>query len=256
MRQLHAIASAAIFFAAAACGFAADEALPKAETVLDKFFEATGGKARYQKLTNQVNSGEFAAPGQGVSGTIKIYRAAPNRSRTVVDLGSIGMIEEGVDGDLAWQVSPMTGPRLKTGAEKAFAIRAAAFNSEVRWRDHYDRVELTGVEKVDDRDCYKIVMSGKDANSQTRYYDTKTNLLVKITLIAATVAGEVIADTLMSDYREEGGMISPHKLVQNAGGQQIVITINKVEYNTALPEGAFDPPSEIKELVAAPRRAQ
>lgn len=236
----------------AVCAFAADAPLPKADTILDKYIELTGGKARYEKLKTQISTGTFEIPSQGVSGTITIYRAAPNKARSVIDLGQIGKIEEGSDANVAWQVSPMTGPRIKQGGEKAFSMRAAIFNGEIMWRDHYDKVETVALEKVGDKDCYKVVMSGKDANPQTRYYEKKTNLPVKITLTAITPAGDVPADTLPSDFREEDGIISPHKLVQSAGGQQVVITIEKVQYNTDIPASMFEPPAEVKQLMSAP----
>ena len=161
----------------------------------------------------------------------------------------MGKIEEGSDGDVAWQNSPMTGPRLKEGREKEFAIRGAGFGVELRWRDLFDKAELAGVEKVADRDCYRIVMSGKNANNQTRYYDKTTNLLTRVSVTAVTPMGDVATDTVLSDCREEGGIVSAHKLVQNVGGQQLTISIKKVEYNTELPAGIFDLPAEIKALV-------
>src|ERR1051326_8592146 len=189
MKTHRAILQVLIFSAAATCGFAADETLPKPEAILDKYLEVTGGKARYEKLTNIVSSGPFEISSQGITGTITIYRAAPNKSHTIMDLGPIGKIEEGVSGGTAWQKSPMTGPAIKEGRQKEFAMNTAQFNNEIDWRDKYDKVELAGIEKVQGQDCYKIVMSGKNANSQTRYYDKTSNLLVKISLMAPTQIG-------------------------------------------------------------------
>ena len=43
---------------------AADE-LPKAETILDKYVEATGGKAAYQKHHSEISKGTLEAVGPG-----------------------------------------------------------------------------------------------------------------------------------------------------------------------------------------------
>jgi len=55
--------SVAAFLAAGALA-AADE-LPKTETILDKYIEATGGKAAYAKIHSEISTGtmEFAAMG-------------------------------------------------------------------------------------------------------------------------------------------------------------------------------------------------
>ena len=53
-----------LLFAAAGVLAAADE-LPKAETILDKYVEVTGGKAAYAKIHAEITTGsmEFAAMG-------------------------------------------------------------------------------------------------------------------------------------------------------------------------------------------------
>jgi len=61
--------------AMAACSaflFAADEPLPKAETILDRSIEVTGGKAAYEKRKTEITTGTFEFSGKGVKGTIAI----------------------------------------------------------------------------------------------------------------------------------------------------------------------------------------
>lgn len=53
--------------------------LPKAETVLDQYVEATGGKAAYEKIKNRTASGTIEIAGAGIKGTIKMKQAAPIR---------------------------------------------------------------------------------------------------------------------------------------------------------------------------------
>ena len=63
-------------------GWAADEPLPKGEEILDKFVDATGGKAAYLKVHNEMWKGTFELVGKGVKGVATSYRAEPNRSIT------------------------------------------------------------------------------------------------------------------------------------------------------------------------------
>ena len=55
--------------------FCADEALPKAETVLDRAIEVTGGKAALEKRHNEVMHGSMEFTGRGVKGTLTVYQA-------------------------------------------------------------------------------------------------------------------------------------------------------------------------------------
>src|SRR5213592_4738942 len=80
---------------------AADE-LTKADTILDKYIEATGGKAAYEKRHTEVSTGTLEIVGKGIKGTITSYRSEPNKSLTEVDIQGIGKVTEGTDGTIAW----------------------------------------------------------------------------------------------------------------------------------------------------------
>jgi hypothetical protein len=193
------LAATTILCAATFGAFGADQNLPKAETILDKYLEVTGGKPRYEKLRTQVSSGTIELTKQGMSGTITIYRAFPNQLYTITAL-PIGTIEEGVDGETAWQKSPMMRPRIKQGQERASALRTALFNGDLRWRDQFASAEVVGVEKVGDHECYKILMTSKDSDTQTRYYDKNTCLLVELSMILKSPMGDVATETPFGDY--------------------------------------------------------
>jgi zinc protease len=226
---------------------AADD-LPKAETILDKYIEATGGKAAYEKNHSEVSTGTMEFVGKNIKGNISSYRAEPDKSYTEIDIQGIGKVKEGSDGKVAWSLSAMQGPRLKDGEEKAGALQAARFNAELNWRDVY-KAETTGVEQVDGNDCYKVLLTPKEGMAMTRYYDKKSNLLVKMVMTVKNPMGEFPVESVVSDYRKEGTILMPHKVTQKAAGQEITITIDNVKYNAEIPKDKFDPPDEIKAMM-------
>jgi outer membrane lipoprotein-sorting protein len=226
---------------------AADD-LPKAETILDKYIEATGGKAAYEKNHTEVSTGTMEFVGKGIKGSITSYRAEPNKSYTELDIAGIGKVREGSDGTTAWSLSALQGPRIKDGDEKAGALQAAKFNAELNWRDSY-KAETTGAEKVDGKDCYKVVLTPSQGSPQTRFYDKESNLLVKMTMTVKNPMGEIPVESTVSDYRKEGSILMPHKITQSAAGQEIAIVIDKVQYNAEIPKDKFEPPDEIKALM-------
>src|SRR4051812_13436588 len=65
-----------IWFAAALC--AADD-LPKAETILDKYVEVTGGKAAYAKIHSDISNGTMAFGAMGITGKMVMYSQAPDK---------------------------------------------------------------------------------------------------------------------------------------------------------------------------------
>lgn len=226
-----------------------DETLPKAEVILEKFVEVTGGKAAYDKVYNQIVKGTIEFTAMGVKGSMTIYLAEPNKSYTVVDLAGVGKIEEGTDGQVAWTQSAMQGPRVKEGDERATALRHAIFNSQKKWREIFKKVETVGIEKVDDQSQYKVVLTPHEGGPETHYYDSKTNLLVRSSMILKSPMGEIPVEGSLGDYREAQGILVPHSIRQKALNQELHITVESVQANVDLPKDRFDLPPDIKALV-------
>jgi hypothetical protein len=240
------IAIALILFGGALC--AADD-LPKAETLLDKYVEVTGGKAAYAKVHNDVSTGTMSMGAMGLSGKMIMYRQAPNKGVMDVTIEGIGKITEGSNGDVAWSMNAMQGPRLKEGDEKIDALRSTRYNADAEWRTIYDTVETVGVESVDGKDAYKVVLTPKAGKPLTKWIDKQSNLVVKTAMTSKSPMGEIPVESSVGDYRKEGDILVPHKMVSKVAGQELTITIDKVDYNAEIPKDKFDPPAEVKALI-------
>jgi len=235
--------------AVAACGalFAAED-LPKAETILDKNVEATGGKAAYAKLHNEVATGTMEMPAMGIKGDIVTYRAEPAKNYTELNLAGIGKIQEGFDGTTAWSLSAIQGAHVKEGDEKAQTLNSSQFHTE-DWKTLYKKVETVGVAQVDGKDCYKVLLTPAEGPAMTQFFDKQSWLMVKMTMIAKTPMGDVEAEQSVGDYRKEGDILAPHKITQSAAGQTFTITLDKIQYNVDIPKDKWDLPAEIQALV-------
>ncbi|HUB82679.1 MAG TPA: DUF620 domain-containing protein [Bryobacteraceae bacterium] len=226
---------------------AADE-LPKADTILDKYVEVTGGKAAYQKHHNEISKGSLSISAVGLKGDLTSYRAEPDKSLTEIDLGGMGKSTEGSDGTIFWSKSSMMGPHVKEGAEKSQAELSAKFNAELNWRDLFKDVKTVGTDTVDGKDCYKVQLTPGDGSPIVQCYDKDSGLMVKMTMTAQTPMGEQTVDSFASDYRKEGDVLMPHKIKQVLAGQEILITIDSVTFNADIPADKFAVPDDIKAL--------
>jgi Protein of unknown function (DUF620) len=240
--------SAALLLCAAGALAAADD-LPKGEAILDKYIEVTGGKAAYAKIHSEISTGTMEMAAMGLKGTLTAYSAEPNRRLAEFNLPGIGKMLDGSNGDVAWATNPIQGPRVKDGDEKAQALLEGQFNAEAHWRDLFKSAETVAIEQVDGKDCYKVVITPKVGNPITRWYDKQSNLLVKSKMVTKSPMGELEADQTLSDYRKEGDILQPHKIVAHAAGRELVMTIDKVEYNAEVPKDKFELPDDIKALV-------
>jgi len=227
----------------------AADTLPKAETILDKSVEAQGGKAAYEKLHSMVVTGTMEVKGIGLKGTMTSYRSAPDKMLVEVEIQGIGTIRDGWDGKVAWEMSALQGPRIKEGDERAVAEREGDFNSEVHWRDHFKEVVTQGIEKVDGKDCYKILMTPKEGSPETQFIEKETSLPVKVQVTLKGPMGEMPTEGTIGDYRKEGDLLMAHKMVQKMAGQEITVTFDTVKFNVDIPKDKFDLPEEIQALL-------
>ncbi len=227
----------------------ADDPLPKAETVLDQYVEATGGKPAYEKLKNRMSKGKFELDGANLKGAIVAYQAAPNKMSATVDFKDIGKIVEGSDGDIAWEINPITGDRIVEGEEKADKLLHGTFNGELRWKEMYEKAECTGVEDVAGKPAYKVVLTPKQGKPVTEFYDKASHLQVKSLMTTTGPMGEIPVEAFPGDYKKVDGILIPHKVTQKVAVQTIVITMDEIKHNVDLPPDTFKVPDAIKAMV-------
>lgn len=227
----------------------ADDALPPAQTIIDRFIQVTGGRAAYEKRTSEIMKGTVEMGAQNIKGTVTRYSQPPDKSYTLMELDGVGKIEEGAAGGVVWENNPMTGPRVKSGDEKAQGLRDAVFNGQLNWQKMFSKAETVGVETVNGEPCYKVLFTPIDGKPETTYYEKKSGLAVKTTTVASSPMGEFPVEEDLSDYKSFDGVMVPTKMVQKVAGQEFVITVQTVTANQPIPEDRFNPPPEIKTLL-------
>jgi hypothetical protein len=226
------------------------ESLPPAAAVLDRYIEVTGGKAAYEKHHSQVAKGTLSLPAQGITGDMSLSAAEPSKMLTKVDIGAIGIMLEGANGEVAWEVNPLQGPRVVEGAERADELREARFNAPIHWRAQYSKVETVGAERVGDEDCIKVLLTPNDGGSaETMYFSRKTGLLLKQTGTRVTAMGDIPYENTFSDYRAVDGVMEPFKTTEKAAGQDVDVELSEMKYNVDLPDSTFALPAEIQTLL-------
>jgi len=228
----------------------AADALPTAQAIMDRYIEVTGGKQNYAKRTSEIVTGTLEFAAQGIKGKIQRYSAEPDKYYATLDIGGIGTIEMGVTDGIAWEKSAILGPRIKSGEEKAQALREASLNASLNWRKHFPKAEVEGMENVDGEDCYKVVLSPPEGHPQTMYFSKKSGLAVKTTMVATSQMGEVPVSVIVTDYKNFNGVWVPSKTTQKAAGQEFTMTIDSVQMNPEIPAERFALPAEIKALAA------
>jgi hypothetical protein len=228
--------------------FSAD--LPTPEAILDRYVEVTGGKAAYEKRKTEVVHATVEVASVGLKGTMVEYFGESGKYYTAMDLAGVGKIESGLNGGVAWENSVLQGARIKAGEEKAQAVREVSMNNFSRWREVYSKVELAGEEAVEGEPCYKVVVTPVEGKPETMYFEKKSGLMRKTTVLTSSPLGDFPAESISTGYRRFEDILAPSKVTAKAAGQELTITIESMQINVEIPAEKFALPDEVKALLA------
>ena len=223
--------------------------LPSAESVLDRYVQVTGGKQAYEKRRTEIAHGTVEFSALGIKGSMTRYAAEPDKYYYTIDIEGLGKMETGVNGPIAWESTALLGPRVKTGVERAEAIREGNMNSTLNWRKLYPKVENQGIETIDGEECFRVVLTPAEGQPMIGYYQKKSGLQVKITTVASSQMGDVPVELIASDYKNFGGILEPTRVTQKAGPAEFTITLESVEVNPSIPPEKFALPAAVRKLV-------
>ena len=227
----------------------ANHELPSAESIIDRYVEATGGVEAYKKIKNTFAKGaaEFVAPGApGITGDLTMAAAAgPGFRLLVVDIPGVGKVGQVCNGKIVWEYNLGRETSLLKGKELEEILFGAKFKIE-DWRDSYKSVETRAIETVEGEECYSVMLTSKVGTAETRYFSKATGLLVRIDFKSHR---GVNVEEAYKDYRSVDGVLKPFQAVQKINGQtNSIMTYKEIKHNTDLPESMFEPPAEVKAL--------
>ena len=223
--------------------------LPSGESILARSLAKSGGAQAFARVKSAIMTGTVEMVGHNLSGPVAVYQQG-EKTYTSIELPGIGKVEEGFDGETAWEVNALTGARIKEGEEKSATVRASKLGLLNSWRDDYKEATTLGEEDVEGKPAWKVQMLPKEGKPEIFYFDKTTSLLVRMTQTIASALGEIPVDALLGDYRTVGGVLVPFSMTQKAMSQVMTMHFDRVEWNPAIPAGRFDLPEAVRILAA------
>jgi hypothetical protein len=240
-------AAVVLWTAGPAAGTAANQ-LPTAREIVDKFVKSSGGADAFKAVSSMRARGSFTISGQGLSGTLEMLAARPNKLLTRITLGGVGEIEEGYDGKVGWSIDPLRGPSLVTGRSLTERADEAWFDAPLHGADHVKEMSVLGSEQQSGRTLFRLKVVTVRGTEAVELFDADTGYQVGIEASRETPFGIVPMKASMQDYRRFGQLTFPSRLVQNVLGQEQVFVFSDYEFNT-VPASSFDLPASIKALI-------
>jgi hypothetical protein len=235
--------------------------LPAARAILDRFAEAAHLKESLARTRSMHGRGKFSMEAMGLEGALELWSAKPDRRIVSMEMGPFGKVVTGYDGQTAWMTHPMTGARILEGVELMQLKLEAAYDAGLKTADLYESMRTIGREPFEGHDCYKVELVAKPlegmdvektraVRTSIEYYEVESGLLLGASGRQEGEMGGGPYTQVYSDYEDFGGQLMATRTRVRASGQEFMITIDSVEYDTAT-EATFALPVEIQKMVEA-----
>jgi hypothetical protein len=218
------------------------------DQILAKYTDALGGPGAIQKITTLEEKGSVQLPFRGgLSASAELVRKAPDKVLWVIHLPNGGEIVNGYNGAAGWQGRPGHAADDLTGDELARAKEGAVFVPGLDLKQGFSRAQVTAIDKVGDRDAYRVIAFRKGGGQVRFYYDTQSGLLLRISERIQSPLGDLPQDTDFSDYRDVDGVKLPFTVtlvnVQGAGTYKW----DQIQANVPVEDTRFDKPAQKPE---------
>lgn len=231
-------------------GSAHAAAAQTADEVVEKHIAAIGGRAALGKLTSRILTGTITVttPVGEFSGPIEVMNQAPNKARTLINLEIPGVgkitVDQRFDGMTGYAIDSFQGNRDITG-DQLEAMRNGFFPTPfLNYKENGIGIELTGKEKVGDREAYVLTLKAQTGPPVKNYIDAMTFLMMRQVITAdVPPVGPLEQTTDFSDEREVDGVKVAHKIANASSAQSFTVTVTKIEHNGALDQTLFVKPA-------------
>lgn len=227
-------------------------ATPSSKEVIDRHLKEIGGVEKLNSVTSIVATGAVSIPQAGINGKVELYQAVKgktNKAAMTVDLPGVGKQSSGMDGDLVWEKSEITGPELLTGDRAAQAKLQMTMMPLMHYSDFFDSIEISGTEEFNGQPCYVLKASKGKAKPVITYFSTKTGLEVGGRMHAATPVGEIELVTTIGDYKDVEGVKIPHLVtIKLPNGMTQEIKFDSYKLNSGIADDLLAVPADVAKL--------
>jgi zinc protease len=205
--------------------------------IVKKHIEVTGGEKAWKAIKDMTST--YTTDMQGMTINIKTVRKIPNKM--LMDVNAMGqsfqkIMFDGTKGYMSaqGQKQDFDADKVKEYAEKA------SMSEDLAYLEPGYKMDLKGIEKVDNEDAYQIEITKPNGDKITEYYNTKSGFKVKTEESETTPQGSMTQTTYYLDYKPgAGGLNYPNMIKQNMGPQMIEMKLQQVEVNTGVSDDTF-----------------
>lgn len=215
---------------------------PAADSVLDKYVQASGGAAAIDKITSRVMKGTIDFGGK--SFPIDIYSKEPEMRISLTHLPE-GDSVTAFNGHEGWLGTPGRPMREMHGGDLDGAAIDADLHLATHLRHIFSKTEVKGTEQIGNQETDIVVGQREGKLPLYLYFDQKTGLLVRMVRYGETALGRLPVQIDYADYRDADGVKIPYRWTLARPSGRFTIQLSDVKENAPVDDAKFvKPPPE------------
>ena len=202
-----------------------------AQTVIDNYIKAIGGKEKLAGVKTVSFSGDMNAMGQSMQ--VNMKKMMPNKEMQEVVHPQMGPVMKQVfDGEKGY--AAQMGQQRPMGEDKVAEAKAkknVIFDELVM---DLSKATLESITSINGKDAYLVKVG-----EESRFYNTKTGYLVKTEETKEAGGQKIVISTEYDNYTPIKGVQFPFSMTSKQGPQTFGIVIKEVKVNEGVTEADF-----------------
>jgi zinc protease len=223
------------------------------KTVIDNYIQAIGGAESLSQIRDIKKVMEFSHSGQVVQ--INQLQQAPDKMRMETVFGGMVVQTQIFDGQKAAMSGMMGKQEFTQGPEFETMKLQSIMNIETDYEQYGIRKDLEGVARVEGQRMYKVAVVDPSGRRTYEYYDMNTGLkLITESEMGMASYNDYQTVTITKEGPKPGFFARmfgkkqdvetfevkiPMKITQQAGNQQIEMTVTDIEINKGVDASQF-----------------
>jgi predicted Zn-dependent peptidase len=211
-----------------------------ATDVVNNYIKAVGGEAAIKKVSTVLMNMDMSVRGMTLDAVQKAMN--PNKEMTEVSKGGNVVMKDMFNGETGYQMQ--MGQKRDMDA-KDIADKKAKKNivDQLNYKEPGYKLEMKGIEKVNGKDAYKILVTSPSGKATTEYYDVNTAFLLKQET-SSVASGMDLSQTVQFDnYTKVNDVLFPFAitLTVEVGGNStdIAYKVKSVKINEGVSADDF-----------------
>lgn len=220
----------------------------KADEIIQKSLNATGGKERLEKLTTFSLTADMNIPSQGMDIKINFWLKKPDKMRIVQEIPAMQMkIEAGTDGTTYWAVQPGSDtrtavPDMAVGQVKGQldGLKNILDSPLLNYKDNNFQISYVGLEDIDEKKCNVVNVIDNEGTNSNFYFDAITNLIYCSKSTVSQGGEDFEVELKYREYQKVDGLFIPKRIEISQNKElQTKISLSDVKFNEAINDNDF-----------------